>query len=530
MDKNNFLLTERISQIESSFLKEGWLTIFENNHSKNEDDLIFCCIVDSKRIKEYKLKSEWVIRPGSEGKPSIFETYVKDKLKITYKTNSDDGIEPFLFSKHFKINDSEDSYIDVSEEFILYFKLYEKIIDKQNRIFYFIDEVGDLEEVIKIEPNIVKVKLKYLKEYISVRKVYFSICFDFMRLYNNNLSSMNINHMDKNFQTDKYFYNHLIRPSNTDVRNQSWIMGKVIINFDKNKAKGYISDYENKIYEKFITGYDSDGNEILQDCKRENKKYFILTYFKKEVLNKYYNNPKKYSVDGWYVNSPFFSLKIDNNIEEYVPVFLVELGSLPYKEQLHWKQYNIPPQKGISNTYYETMIEGNWVENPEAIDLFFKHKYEQFNKDWELKFGWKFYKPFEKQDKYIFDSLHLPSSNNVKTFCEQMLSIVKITIDKLNESGLSKNIILEKNDKGITKLEKFLKSNTIDLPVMILFLRNLWFLRSGLLAHSFSDSNKDCKKAIEYFGIKGDNYIDVAKNIFLKSIYTLNTLEKKFLK
>lgn len=64
---------------------------------------------------------------------------------------------------------------------------------------------------------------------------------------------------------------------------------------------------------------------------------------------------------------------------------------------------------------------------------------------------------------------------------------------------------------------------------MIIFLRHLWNLRSGLLAHSFSNSNDKCKKAIKYFGIREYNYVVVAKDIFMKSIFTLNTLENKLL-
>ena len=62
-----------------------------------------------------------------------------------------------------------------------------------------------------------------------------------------------------------------------------------------------------------------------------------------------------------------------------------------------------------------------------------------------------------------------------------------------------------------------------------MFLRNLWDLRSGLLAHSFSNSNDKCKKAIQYFGITEDNYVEVARGIFTKSIFTFNTLEGKLL-
>lgn len=516
MELDYFLIKERIKQLETTFIKDGWLTIYESS----EDDLIYCCLVHNSKIEEYKSNTDWVIRPYYEGKPAVFGDG-------TYKTYSEDGYEPFIFIKHFNFNNGGEKYIDISEEFVLYFKLYERAENKQKRKYYFIDELGDLDEVINVEPKRIRIKLKYLKEYIAIRQLHFAVCFDFMRVGNIDISENKIEFIDKDFKGENYIYNHLIRP--LDGKFQSWILGKKIISFDPSKSKSYHFDYENQVYESFITGYDEEGNEVYQDCSKTNEKYFVVTYFKKDVLNKYYNEPQKYEVDGWHVKSIFFSLKIDNNNEDYVAVFLIELGYLPYKEQLHWKHYNIQPQKGISHAYYQTMIEGNWVDHPETPDLFFKHKFEQFNKKWETKFGWRLYKPLAKEDEHLFKALHIPTSNNVKSFCEQILSIIKITIDRLNEAELAKQITLDDNDKGITKLEKFLAVHQMQIPDMITFLRHLWNLRSGLLAHSFSNSNDKCKKAIKYFGIREDNYIEVAKDIFTKSIFTLNTLENKLL-
>lgn len=521
MDRETFLLSDKIELIKTTFIKNGWVTVYESYRPEIKDQtLIYCCLVNSKRIKAYRQDTNWVIQYGHEGKPIIWGNG-------KYQSNGEAGIEAFLFAKYFNFNGGGDFYVDISEEFLLYFKLYEKGLDKQNRRFYFIDEGGDLEEVIIVEPKKIIIKLKFLKEYISVRKMYFSICFDFMRIDAKTLGELNVEPLDNNYQTENSFYNCYIRTISGE--SQSWVHGKVIINPDKNK-KSYHFDYENESYEKFITGYDSDGNEILQSCKNEEGKDFVLTYFKKEVLDKYYNNPLKYKVDGWYVTSNFFTLKIDNNIEKFVPVFLKELGALPHKEQLHWKQYNVAPQGGISHSYYKTMIEGSWVEHPETPDLFFKYKYEQFNSSWEKKYGWKFYKNLAKQDEHIFTSLHLPTSNNVKSFCEQILSITKLTIDRLNEKELGKNPFVTAGDKGITKLEKYLKSREVEYPKMIEFLRALWDLRSGLLSHSFSNSNKACMEAIKYFNLKEDNYIEVATEIFTKSIFTLNTLDKNLLK
>lgn len=516
MELEYLLIKDRLKQLETTFIKDGWLTVYEST----EDDLIYCCLVYDSHFDEYKTKSDWVIRPYYEGKPAVFGDG-------TYKTYSEEGYEPFIFIKHFNFNDGDEQYVDISEEFVLYFKLYERAENKQNRKYFFIDDLGDLDEVIRIEPKKIKIKLKYIKEYIAVRRLHFSLCFDFMRVGDLDVKASGIEFIDKDFKGENYFYNHLIRSLNGKC--QSWILGKKIISFDPSKSKSYHFAYEDQVYEKFITGYDENGDFVYQDCSKTNEKYFVLTYFKKDVLNKYYNEPQKYEVDGWHVSSKFFTLKIDNNNEDYVAVFLIELGYLPHKEQLHWKHYNIEPQKGISHAYYQTMIEGNWVDHPETPDLFFKHKYEQFNKKWEANFGWRLYKPMAKEDEHIYKALHLPTSNNVKSFCEQILSIIKITIDRLNEAELAKQIELDKNDKGITKLEKFLAVNQMQIPDMIEFLRNLWDLRSGLLAHSFSNSNSKCKKAIKYFGIRDDNYVEVAKEIFTKSIYTFNTLEGKLL-
>lgn len=532
MDKETFLLADRIKQIKSSFIENGWVTIYESVQVENETNiLIYCALVNKKRIKEYRNNREWKIFPTSEGKPCISSTLKNEKRVLTYKSYDEYSLEPFIFSKHFNFDGGHDSYIDIAEEFVLYFRLYEKGIDKNNRKFYFIDDSGELDEVIIIEPKKIKVKLKYLKEYIAIRKIYFSVCYDIIRYADVKSINFNFQFIDEDFKSNNYYYNHYISPYVNNINKlQSWIHGKAIIDYDKTKSESHYFNSSSYKYEEFITGYDNNGKEILESCTRTDEKYFKITYFKKEVLNKYYNDPDKYAVDGFCVSSGFFHLKIDNNHEEYVAVFLVELSALPHKEQLHWKQFNISPQKGISYTYYNTMFQGNWAESPETVDLFFKEKYESFNEAWQKKYNWPFYKPLSKENDHNFNSLHVPTTNNKKTFCEQILSLVIVTIDSLNEKEIGKGLILEKNEKGIKKLEKYLEHKNTPLPEMIEFLKHLQNLRSGLVAHRFSQSNESVKKSIEYFNMNGENYIEVAKDIFSKSIHTLNTLENLLLK
>jgi len=429
MTTDKFLFTDIIETIGTKFIEKGWIKIYDSTNEEEDESLIYCCIVSSRKLKEYLKDNDWKIHLGSEGKPSVYSTFKNGKEIHKYETYAEKGIEPFFFWRSFNFNGGHDKYIDVSEEFVLYFNLHEKSETKRNRKYFYIDELGDLEEVIEVTPSFVRVKLRYLMEYISVRKVHFSICFDFMRKPFKSLAELNVPSQDENHIGVDYNYNHYIRPLPSDIgRSQSWIHGKTILKYDKSKTNKFHFSPEYK-YEEFITGYDKNGELEYQSCEKTNEKYFVLTYFKKEVLNKYYNEPEKYEVTPFAVRSDFFSLKIDNNVDDYIPVFLVELRMLPHKEQLHWKQYNIIPQKGMSHSYYKTMIEGSWAEHPETPDLFFKQKFNSFNEKWEEKFGWKFYKPLAKEDKHHFDSLHIPTTDNVKSFCEQILSLVKVTID-----------------------------------------------------------------------------------------------------
>lgn len=521
MEKEYFLLEDKKKEIQSNFLLgNGWIKIYEDDSRSSDDSAgIYCCLVSNNKVQEYNEDHSWPLSMGYEGKPSVYGDN-------TYRSNDIEGLEPFLFYKTFSLQEESISYIDVAEEFVLYFRLLEKGSDKQNRIFYYVDDYGELDEVLIIQPKKIKLKVKYLREYITIRDMNFVICFDYMRLLDKVPGNWEIQHKDELIKQNQFVYSHLIR--SVTGKTQSWVMGKLFI--QPNQSKKTHFDFNTEENQSFITGIDDEGELIYTDCSDREENVFTVTYFKKEVLNKYYNEPQKYQVDGFNVKSNFFSLKIDNNVDNYVPVFLTELRTLPETEQMHWKLHNIPPKEGmnISRTYYRTMIEGQWAENHETSDLFFKSKYKSFNKKWEAKFGWRLYKPLSDKDEYLFTALHKITSNNLKAFCEQTLTIVKLTIDRLNEKELAKNLQLDPKTRGLGKFEAFLKSKEIEIPDMFEFLRNLQNLRSGLIAHTFSESNKDCQKSLKYFQIESKKYQEVMEEIFVKSIFTLNTLEKYF--
>jgi len=87
-------------------------------------------------------------------------------------------------------------------------------------------------------------------------------------------------------------------------------------------------------------------------------------FFNAEVLDQYKGNPDKYDLNegtiscrgGWYLET--YGINEYNQVHTYA----VYLGRLPYKEQLHWKRYNVEPQGPISKQSIKTDFEGKWPD------------------------------------------------------------------------------------------------------------------------------------------------------------------------
>lgn len=548
MEQKDFLLENRIKEIEDSFNRAGWLTIYERNVTEGSDSRIYCCLIDKKLKKVYTQDHNPPIWMGCEGKPVVYGDN-------SYRTYSKDGLEPFLYCRNFPTINTPDFYIDVSEEFVLYWNLYEKGKCKQERKYCFVDDVGQLIDVIIIERDKVMISLKHLKEYITIREMNFIISYDFTSTIAKCPTDWKIKLKDDVKKSENYIFRHIIRNEFNYV--QSSILGNVFIDGNLSKTTHYNDEETESL--KFIVGHDNAGNEINIEPSRSKENFHKVTYFRREVLEKYYND-SSCKVDSFIVSTKTFSVKIDNNLDDYVPVFLGYLSYLPQKELYHWKEHNISPsiEMGISWSYNECMINGNFVDHPERVDHYFKHRYDEFNEKWEKKFGWKFYKPLSDKDEFRFKTLHLPAINDEKAFYDQVLNLCIITIDRLNEAELAKKIaklpkdisldnfereLVEKGipkpddivikgknvERGLAKLERFINESGHNFSDMNEFLRRLHDLRSGISAHGFSYENENCKKAIEYFGIKNNNYIEVAKSIFEDAIKTMDTLERYFI-
>lgn len=526
-------------EIENNLGKAEWITVASRSSAhKDIDQGGFYSAFISNKLNGKAIESyQWDLTIDG-GFPSLISHYKNGKERIEYQRYPDKGIEPIVYWRSFY--GIREDYYEISEEFRLYFNLFE---DYKNNKFIYIDANGDEDDVIRIYKDKVEIKLKYLKEFLSAKKMFLAIFFDLMRFSEKSLVDLNLEEIDDVKKGENYIYSICVR--NLPIRLsekeqvQGWLMGKKIIT-GLTKFRPVLHERsDDKIYEEFIIGIDKDGREILHTCNEEklanffgknpeSPQFITPIFFRREVLRKYYDNPQKYSVeDGHLSCQGLWGLRLDNNHPEYVMVFLGDLGRLHHKEQLYWKSFNIASGE-ISHTAWKRAFEGEFTD-PEQADLYFKMKYNILQKKWLERFGWSLFKPLSEEDLHHFESLHIPTTNGQKEFDDQVLSLTKIMIDSLNEKELEKNVEIQKEKpKGIDKFEAYLNTNRGKYPDMIIFLRNLQSLRSTSVAHRKSKNKKDYQKVIEYFDLKNKELSEVFEEILVKAILTLNTLEKHF--
>lgn len=525
-------------QIANKIGKSEWITVFslDKAHSDVDQGCFFGVLMDKNLVEDSLKNYSWEIHSIDGGKPGFMSYYENKEEKVEYYRYSESGIEQLVYWRTFP--GMEDRYYEISEEFRLFHDLYEK-----DNKFYHFDDNGDRHLVAEINEHEIRIKFKFLKEFISAKNMVLTIFFEFMRFSEKSIQDLGFKFTETTKSGVDFIYSLLIRDLDGfggDKRKaQGWILGKKIIPGIKNyKPSVWGNDERN--YEEFIIGIDYDGNELLHTSNEESLSnyfgknpgsphYLTPIYFKKDVLNKYYSKPNEYEVsDGIVRRTGFWSLRIDNNHSEYVNAFLGDLGKLNHKEQLYWKSFNIYSEVGISKANWERSFEGKFSD-PNEPDLYFKYAFNRFQKNWKEKFDWDLFKPLNKEDQHHFKSLRIPLSQDQKEFDEQILSLTKILIDSLNEKKLKKEISIELKDnaKGIDKLEAFLISKGVGLPEMIKFLRDLQELRSTGSAHRKSSNYQKTK---EKYGLNDDNFREVFQAILIKSVMIFNTLGKLMIK
>ena len=439
------------------------------------------------------------------------------------------------------------SYQEIIEEFRLFHNLYH---DRVTDTYIKIDDEGNEELVATVEPYCIQVKLGAMRQFLAVKEMYLSIQFRHYEFSEHSLEEIGAH--DAEIKTGRgttdygdicwqhsYWDYHSVGDEHQSF---SVLEGKRLI---EPLPKSQISLREvargpREKYLEFIIGVNDNGEEISYTCDpakidRHGSNPgapidITPVHFRKQVLDKYYNEPDKYSVEDSILNCPWWSMQIDNHHDDKVIVLLRYLCSLPYTEQLHWRAYNIQPEGTLSKTYLERNFKGLFTDSdrPEHV---FTQSYRDLQTTSEKCLGWQFLLPLTPRDEHHLKSLRIPSTDEQRNFDELVLSLAKILIDSLNHEQLRK-LISSKQEESLNPKEKErLKQSIGSLEIAfnscgikdagdhISFLRKLQSLRSTGTAHR---KGSNYKELAEKFGIESHSLCSVFAGILWQAVDVLD--------
>lgn len=546
-ESERILFIDFLASMNKKFIESGWITV--------SAECLHSALVSDEKLSDALSRYEWDLRKGSNGVSEIWSDG-----KWSFCHDGIDVLEPFVLYR--SANYDIDNYVELSQDFRVLLNMHDRYISPTEHCFVVDNENGDWEKVAEIKGETIRIKLTSLRKYLALRRMNLLLFFDEMRFSQQSFKELGLTPvMNQIVKDDDYIYNYssLVDCHADGNKSGGWIMGKCVLRYREKDYNRDSFDQDDKQYAEFIYDYDDEGEPMSHSCKKETlSNYFVANgdnplemtpiFFKKEVLDKYYSNPNKYTVsDGAVGCEGSWSLYIDNDHRNYVIVPLVYLGNLDYSEQLYWKGYNVSPERdmGFSKTAYKRWIEGNFCD-PMFPDLQFKYRFKQFNKRWEKQFGWPLFLPLIDEDEHRYKTLHcLTTENNHSDFDEQILSMTKLVVDSLNQKCLQSEIddsntevesfLTERKvtsslelKAGIDKFQAFIFSKGMKCPDMVNFLRKVQSLRSNSVAHRKSNKRKDLAKLYEYFKLDELSEQQVLEDIFVKMIKTLDTLENYF--
>jgi len=515
--------------------KDTWQAVYEIKDTDRNSFAVFSALLERKAVKGALKEESWDLHIGN-GLPGFSQSCHKGGKTTTYHRFGTEEIRPLVVVRKFR--DAWPSYIELCEEFRHFHNLAE---DHENQCLLDFDESGDKVEVAKISEHQVDINFVYLRRFLAATQLYLAIYFESVRYSQIRLDDVpeNLRLLEHRDTLSRYSLHVATCDFREGFLSFSRLLGKVIIPpppieecgqwpFDEKSMEQEVS---------FIIEVNSDGTPVEHTSNPDQQanyfganpgapNYLTPVYFRREVLQKYYAEPERYSVEDGYLRClGLWGMQIDNSHPTHVVSFLGDLGrDLPYRERLHWRQYNVLPPRDakISETCFRRSFLAEFSD-PSSLDLIFRNEYEELNNAWRDKFGWPLFLGSADNDKHIL-TIHIPTTESQRELDEQILWLAKLLVDSLNEAELVKGLPKVGNEKGIGKFERFLESKQCPHAKEIVeFLRHIQRLRSTSVAHR---KGRDYRETMKRLGLTGKSGPEVLKTLLNQAVGILRTLRK----
>lgn len=539
LDTPEYLLQiDVIAELLPKIGKDQWQTLYLSADGDQHRLGMWCALLDEDAAARAMEHESWDLRIG-DGKPGFSQSSSGGKEVTTYyRFGWRAGVRPLVLYRSF--HDAFPQYVEIDEEFRLYHDLAE---DKARGLLVAFDKSGREIEVVRFTPNEVRARLKQLRQFQAGTGLHLAIYIDSVRYSKIPLSTIPAEEQERVEKHDRVCWRRNVSKCDfvEGFETFSRVLGKVILP-PPARDKAGIWPFENDDDDKemaFIIGIDENGNEVEHTSVPEKlgnyfganpgaAHYLTPVYFRREVLSKYYAEPERYSVsDGDLTCLSLWSCRIDNDHASHVVVFLGDLGrDLPYEERLHWRQFNVAPEGGVSETNFRRSFLAQFAD-AKAADLQFRREYTETMQAWEDVQGWSLFLAPALGDAHLIDTIRIPVTNSQVELDEQIGSLAKLLVDSLNEKELAARASgLEEGAKGIGKMACFLATTQFpEHESLVQFLRDLQTLRSTGSAHR---KGSGYEKIIAKLGVDATRKPEAVRRLLEEATAGLRALRQHY--
>ena len=541
-DKKRLSQVQTLQHMQRDMKWNEMITVYQEYTEEYSKHYIYCALIPSAHIEKALSVSTWDME-FSRGMPSgMISNKGGRDIREYLRYGVDNGVEPLIIDRSF--HRLRDDYREISEEFRLFHDLYH---DRNTDQYIKIDEDGNEEIVAFVEQNHIQIRLKEIRQFLAIKEMHLAIQFIFSETSMQPLEKLGFTEGDNDRQNKlmRWMQRYGDLDGITNYRAFSRLVGKRIVEpLPKTKSDFWpFAEVSESEYASFIIDVNESGDEISYTSNPDELKtpadpgnirgvdeaapsYLTPVHFRKKVLDKYYHEPSKYTVEDSILRcGSLWSVYIDNHHDDIVCAWLGDLGrDLPSSEQEHWCLFNIPPTGGVSKTYFTRQIEAQFA-NSDRPEHIFKQRYHDLQKVSQMHLGWQWLLPLHTADAHHRQSLRIPATDEQRDFDGMVLSLTKMLIDSLNEKWLRKLIPCEKQEafkdkRGIALLEAALHLNDLEgSDIHIDFLRKLQNLRSSGSAHR---KGKGYSKIAAYFDVENQSLRHVFANILNSASDTLD--------
>ena len=473
-------------------------------------------------------------------------TDIQDDVRValmgdyTYRPFAKPGFENLVTVRDFKVSRTYYKDIRIAEELIYYFNLFESKEENGDTCYYKIE--NDTKKLVcLINKDSVKILNQYLVEFMAAKRMDLICCcqseieFDLGAIdlpFEIECTNGKFKDISPNAKSN---YQICISPHFAKI--QSWFNGKIIFNHES--LKSIIERMKTSV--NYIIGTDVNGAPIASTVATDP---YTPVFFDKKVQA--YYNYQGCRIEELRIISPNFTLRCDNDHNDYVVVFLRDIQDLPYREQCIWKGFNITPDgRTFSKLFQKTIIEGKWNGVAQSIDFVFRDLYKTFVAKWEEKYGWKLFKSLNGIQAEYFNQICILNRDDYEALTDlvKYLSLLlqeSLDLEMMEMIIPAKTEIKEKvvngektkestKEKPLSHLDRILETLNIEGYNFIVFLRNLQSLRSYMLHRNSKKLDKDKKRAFEYFGLNEDksNSQSVSNNVLSLGATAISNMIKQ---